>query len=480
MDKQVLKQIKNSDLFETLRHSKNYFSANVAMRAMAFISIPIFTRLLTEADYGVVAVFRSYVGIMAVLLSLNSYSAVGRYYYEKTDDFNEFLGTTLVFVGLIFCVTIPAFFIFYEQISNVIQLPGLLPAFLLFAALFAIINSVYQQVLIPQKRSKEAAVINVTKGYAVLIVAILLTWILKENRYLGRVWSLLLIGCGFSIYVLIKLSKYVKLCFRIEHIKYIASYSFPLIPYALSGVILAQFDRIMINNTIDTKSAGLYSLGYNIAMLILIVITSTRTALMPDFFKFLDNKEYSRIEDLSKKIFSIITVAALGLIFFAKEIVILLADKKFHPGLSVVPVVVVGYLFYGMATVYNRYIAYAKKTIYLSVIVLAAGILNIVLNLIFIPKYGYIAAAYTTVASYFVMFLLTWIVSKVFIEQKTVRLWTIWKPTLLMFAFIGLVYLVEASGVNAVWFFLIKAAMLATFCCIVFRKQLRTVLRLRK
>ncbi len=476
----IIKKIKSTDIFETLKHSKNYFSANVATKAIAFISIPVFTRLLTEADYGVVAVFRSYVGIMAILLSLNSYSSVGRYYYEKTNDFNEFLGTTLVFVGLIFCVTIPVYFIFYEQISNVMQLPGLLPVYLLFAALFAIINKVYQQVLIPQKRSKESAVINVTKGYAVLIAAILLTWILKENRYLGRVWSVLLIGGGFSIYILIKVSKYVKLCFRVDHIKYISVYSFPLIPYALSGVILAQFDRIMINTTIDSASAGLYSLGYNIGMLLLVVITSIQTALMPDFFKFLDNKEYDRLDTLFGKLFSLIIATALGLVFFAREIVFLLADKKFYPGLKVVPIVVIGYVFYAMFMVYGSYIGYAKKTIFSSIIALSAGIVNIILNLIFIPKYGYIAAAYTTVASYFVMFLLSWIVSKVFIEQKTVRLWTIWKPTLLMSVFIAAVYFVNMTGLSFAMLFAVKLVLLALFCVIVFHKQLRTVLRLRK
>ena len=80
----LINKIKNSDIYDTLKHAKNYFSADVATKAIGFISIPIFTRLFTQEDYGIVAVFSSYVGIMTVILSLNSYTAVSRYYYEKT------------------------------------------------------------------------------------------------------------------------------------------------------------------------------------------------------------------------------------------------------------------------------------------------------------------------------------------------------------------------------------------------------------
>ncbi len=476
----LMKKIKSTDIFETLKHSKNYFSANVATKAIAFISIPVFTRLLTEADYGIIEVFRSYLGLFAVIMSLNSYSAVGRYYYEKTDDFDKFLGSTLVFIALIFCVTVPLYLIFYRRISNVMQLPGLLPVYLLFACFFMILLRVYQQVLIPQKRSKESAAINVTKGYATLAAAILLTWILKENRYLGQVWATLLTGLGFSAYFLIKLFKNVKLSFVPGHIKYIAAYSFPLIPYALSGVILAQFDRIMINTTIDSASAGLYSLGYNVGMLLLIVVSSIQTAFMPDFFKFLDNKEYDRLNILSGKLFSIIVAVALGLVFFAREIVYLLADEKFYPGLKVVPVVVVGYVFYAMFMIYGSYIAYAKKTIFTSAVSLSAGMVNIILNLIFIPKYGFIAAAYTTVVSYFVMFILGWAISKTVLKLTVVPLWRVWAPTLMMFGFIAAVYFVNTTGLNPALLFVVKLVLLALFCMIAFHKQIKTVLHTGK
>ena len=477
----LINKIKNSDIYETLKHSKNYFSANVATKALGFISIPIFTRLFTQEDYGIVAVFVSYVGIMTVILSLNSHTAVGRYYYEKTDDFVEFIGTSFIFVGLIFCLTIPVYILFNNKITNLMQLPKPLPIYLIFTCLFAIIYSIYNQILVPQRRSKEVAIISVLKGYIEFGIAILLVCLLNENRYLGQIWSTLLVGLFFSIYFIAKVIKnYLKISFKIKHIKYILNYSVPAIPYALSGIILAQFDRIMINNIINTASAGLYSLGYNVGMALLLVIGSIQTALIPDFFKFVDNKEYVRLDNLFKKAFSIVIIAALGLVLFAREIVIILADEKFHEGLKVVPVVVIGYVFYAMFIIYGMYPGYKKKTLFTSVVALTAGISNIILNAVYIPKYGYIAGAYTTVVSYFIMFILAWIVSKFILKQRVSPLWLFWKPTMIMFGFIAFAYLLGDLGLNTILFIFIKLMLLGLFGFVVFCKEIRAVLLLNK
>ena len=478
MDLESMKKIKSTDIFETLRHSKNYFIANIATRALGFISIPVLTRLFTRADYGLVAVFSSYVGITTVILSLNSYASVSRYYYEEKSDFGEFLSSTLSFLGIIILLTVPIYILFYKQIGSLTKLPGLLPVYLIFASLFAILSSIYRQIMVPQRKSKAVARITILGSYATFGVAVLLVYLLKENRYLGQIWATLLVGFGFSIYFTVVIAKYSKLSFKVEHIKYILSYSVPLIPYALSGVILAQFDRIMVNATIGAASAGLYSLAYNIGMLLSLVIYSTQTALMPDFFKFMNHKQYNRLDLLIKKVFSIITVSALGLILFAKETMIILADKKFHSALSVIPIVIIGYVFYGMFTVYGRYIGYEKKTIYVSIVAITAGISNIILNAMFIPRYGYIAAAYTTVVSYFIMFLMAWVVAKNILKQRLTPLWVLWRPALMMFVFISFALFLNRFDLNVFLFVVIKLLILLLFSSIVFYKEIKIILNL--
>lgn len=470
-----MKKIKKSDLFETLNHAKNYFLSNIAIKAIGLISIPIFTRILTQEDYGIVAVFDAYVKIFVIILSLNAHAAVGRYFYEKTDDYSTFLGTTFIFLGIIFAITIPFFLLSSDFLAQVLQLPEPLPFLLILVCLFTVIREIYIQILVPRKKSKEVAFISITKGYSTVIIAIILVHLLTDNKYLGRIWSNLIVAAFFSMYFLIKIRPYFHLSFKKNLFRYITTYSIPLIPYALSGVILAQFDRIMINTMVDTASAGLYSLGYNIGMLLLMVVEATQTAIIPDFYRFLEDREYLRMDILMRRVFSIITFVALGLVLFATELGMFLADEKFHAGLTVVPIVVIGYIFYAMFTVYNRYISYEKKTVYLSIVVLISGIINIILNAWLIPQHGYIAAAYTTVASYGIMFGLTWIVARTISSHSVTPLKMIWNPTLLMFLFIGAALVLNTLDMSIFYFIILKGFILVVFGLLIFRKEIKVL-----
>ena len=466
-------RIRRSDIFETLIHSQNYLIAQMVTTGLAFIAIPIFTRLFTQEDYGVISVYNAFLAIAVIVFSGNIYSSIARYYFEKKSDFNEFLGTTFVLTLLFFSVGTTIFFLFYDIFSSSMKLPGILPFLLIFSSLFAISHSFYFQILISQKRSLESAIINILKGSFSLFLAILLILVLEENRYLGKIWGYLLVSFIFSLYFFIKILNHSKLSFKKDHIKFVLYYSVPLIPYTLSSTILAFFDRILINDVVNASSAGVYTLGYNVAAILSIVISATQAALLPDFFAFLNDKQYSRIDALVKKVFSVIVFAAFGLILFGREIVIILADVKFHEGLVVVPIVVIGWVFFGMFSVYIRYISYSKKTIYSSLVMIISGLSNIVLNIIFIPIYGYIAAAYTTAISYFILFLLTWCVPKFILKLKLTPIWILWKPTLLLFLFIGISSILTFGISNIFLLFGLKVILILVFFISLFYHEIK-------
>ena len=458
-----------------MMHARNYFSAEVATRAIGFISIPVFTRLYTTADFGMVAVFMSYFAIFSVLIPLNSHSAVGRYYYENTDDFPEFVGTTLTLVLGIIVLVAPFFYIFYPNLSGLMDLRGSLLLFLFAACIFEVLQRIYMQILVPQKRSKEAATITVLRGYLTFGLAVLLVSILDSERYRGQIWAIVLTGLVFFVYFAVQIGRFSRFGFQTKHFRYIAHFSFPLIPYALSGVLLAQFDRIMINSTLDTSAAGLYSLGYNIGMLLYLLSHAVQMAFTPYFFEMQDKKEYRYLDKTTARVFSLISLAALGLIFFGRELGVIIADEKFHEGLQVIPPVVLGYLFFALYMVYGRFIGYEKKTYFSSILVITAGAVNIVLNAIFIPRYGYVAAAYTTLASYLLLGVMAWLVARFIIKSRETPTWVVGKPLLLIFACLGVHYLVTDTGA-ALWVMtLVKIVLVLLFSLIVFAKDLAEV-----
>lgn len=465
----LLKKIKDNSFFEMLMHSKNYFIGMIATKAMAFISIPVMTRILTPEEYGIVNVFNSYVLVLSVVFTLNSFVALGRYYFEGKDDLNEFFGTLIIFnsvtlFGIFFLIKFSS-----SWLSSFLRIPIETLIFIIPFVFFYIFSSWYEQLYIPLKKSKQIAFRSSLEAYLVFFISIGIIFLLKEKKYLGPIYSKCAIGVAFLIYYIKVLKKFIKITFKLDAIKYSLHYALPLLPYSLSGIILAQFDRIMVGKYSGSENAGLYSFAYNIGMLLTIVIASLNKAWMPDFYELMNKKDQDTINKNIRRMFKVILICALFLILFAREIGIVLASEKFHSSLHIIPIIVIGYVFYAIVPFFLWNIEYYKKNIYTSIITIISSIVNIVLNAIFIPKFGYVAAAYTTVFSYLLLALLGWLVSILILKVKTVSLLFFVIQLLLFSFFVFIYYLIDLSQINYLLKIIFKLFWGAMFSLFLFK-----------
>lgn len=410
----------DSDLLEFLTHSRRYLMSNIALKGIGLISIPIYTRLFTTAEYGLVALYLTYAGLCVTLFTWHTHAAIGRFYYEKGGDFKSFVSTTLALSNMIFLLSTGLFIFFIKELAELMAIPIKLLFFIPFVVWIRTVHVIYQQIITQQKKSKEVATLAIISGYGAMVFAIFFVFYLENEKFYGIPIGELIAKTAIGFFIAYKLFAYLKRSFKIEYVRYIFNYSLPMVPYVISGIVLQQFDRIMINDALGNAQTGLYSFAYNIGMLMSLVISSINTALFPEFLRYLEGKMENKLFGLVKKVFSMEVGIGLLLILFGQEIGMLLGDEKFHESLKIIPIIVMGYVFYAMFTIFNIYIQYLKKNIYSSIAVVCAGALNILLNYIFISKYGYVAAAYTTVISYFFMFLFTWLAVKYITNFKLV------------------------------------------------------------
>jgi len=466
----LLDNLKKSSFFETLSHSKNYLVSNIAVNALAFVSLPVMTRILTPSEYGVLSVFNSYQGIFIAILTLNSYSAVGRYYFEKQTDFKEFFGTSIIFAASLLFVSFSFFMLFRDKIAILLGLPPDTIVFIVPLVATYVLGSWFEQIYIPQRKSRMITIRNVTSAYSLFVLSVICILFLDRNKYLGQLYASLAIGIVFSFYYYYSLRSYIKLSFNPGALKYILSFSLPLLPYALSGVILAQFDRIMINKYSGFSDAGLYSFAYNIGMLLTLVLSALHQAWTPDYFKHMDDKNHAQLDADIAKMLMLVSLAAYFLILFGQEIGMALAKSTFHSSLGIVPIIVIGYLFYSFFTFFAWNIQYAKRNAYLSAVVLISGIVNIVLNAVFIPKYGYVAAAYTTAVSYLLMALLGWFISRYILKLYTAPLRLLLKPLFVLSPFIAAYYVLVFINVPLLLGLFLKTMLFAAFSYVLLKK----------
>ena len=425
MFKNLKKYISNlveveEDTFEFLSHAKNYLSADFLGKGLVFITIPIFTRLLSPDEYGLLSIFKSLVGIFTVLLGFNVWGTVTRYYHEENNDFDKFLGSNLLFVFIVNLFLMSILFLFKKEVASFLDISSYLFIFIILISVFTVIIKIFLSYLQTSKQSKIYAFISVGKSIFVLALSIILMYILEDSKYFGRVYAQFFIVLIFSNIIIYFFKDVFEFDFKLKHIKYSLKIGIPLIPHTLSHFILSHFDKIIINQLTGATNTGVYSFAYNVGMIMSVVVLGMNKAWVPIFYENLRDNNYDKINNLAYKYSKYICIIAIILILFSKEIVIIMSDKSYYSALSLIPIIILGYVGVFLYTLYANYSFYRKKTILISLNTFIAGTTNIGLNYLLIPKFGYTIAAYTTLFSYFLLFELHYLNARFVLKEKLI------------------------------------------------------------
>lgn len=447
-----------SDYKALFKHSRNYLFATMATKALSFISIPVYTRLLTVEDYGIVNVFMSMVGIVAVLLTLSSEVSISRYYYDAKDeeDFKRFVGTSIRLTSIILLVTTSVFVLGLTIISNLVDLPRRLTLCLIPVALFNITNSIFTQIYNPQMQSKKIAIVSSVQCYSAFAISIVCILLIKEEKYYGYIYGNIIAMALLGIYMIRQIRPFYISCFDKQYVPYILKYCLPYIPDALSGIILAQFSKIFIGGNQGYALAGTYGLVVNMATLMAIVIQITNNAWVPYYYRYMNDKDYNSISNDFNLIWRVTLVAAIGLSFFGKEIAELLAKKDFLDSMPLLPLLVTGYVFHQWAYVYLRNVGYSKRMMWNTYSYMLSGVVLVILNLILVPKFQGYGAAVATLLSYILLFVFTYIVNRFVIKLFAPSMIQSLKPFLFYSLFIIAAFFLNTIDVNWAVLVLIK------------------------
>jgi O-antigen/teichoic acid export membrane protein len=224
----------------------------------------------------------------------------------------------------------------------------------------------------------------------------------------------------------------------------------------------------MLASLINLESSAIYSVGYALGMLTIVLNSSFTSGIMPNFYRLMNGNKFAHIDEINTKSVFITTILALPIVLFSAEIIGILAPKTYASAVIIVPFIVMGYLFKSVVAVYNRYIGYSKKTGYQSLSTIIIGLLNIGLNWLLIPVFGLIASAYTTTFSFFLLSLLNWQIVRNVLKLEHTAILKLFKPLLLIAPFFVLANWINLQGVS-ISLFIIKIIIMALVIVIFWR-----------
>ena len=227
--------------------------------------------------------------------------------------------------------------------------------------------------------------------------------LMMNDKVLGRVLSFIIPYACLAIVLYYTITKKGKKIVCLKYWKFTLGFCIPLLPHYLSQTILSQSDRIMINSMIGTITAAFYGFSYSIGALLGIFTQAINTSFIPWLYQRLEAKDYQKIGKSATPLVFIMAILVTFVTLMAPESVWILGGAKYAEAVYVIPPIVSGCFFVFIYSLFSNVEAFYEKNKFIMIASIIAALLNLVLNYIFIPVFGYEAAGYTTLFCYLVM-----------------------------------------------------------------------------
>lgn len=412
----MLKKIKN-----TLKHTAIYSLGNISTKLIGIVLLPLYTAHITVAEYGVLGILEITIMILTQVLILGQTQAILR--FHNLEEYKEKRKSTL-FTIFIFLFAIGLLINIVGQsctskLSSLFSKPTDFAIYfrLCFVIIFLrIINNLFLSVLRAKEKSVFYAIANTIKFIIILGFNIYFVAFAKIGVK-GILYSYL-IGDGVLFLILCPnmISKMIPK-FDSKIFKAVLFFGFPLVFSGLAHMLLNMGDRYILKLLVDYKAVGLYNLGYKVAgVLNMFLIQSFSLASLPIAYKIYGKKGDKRYFSKMHTYFVFVLCwAGLGLSLFSKEVIKLLAlNPDYWAAYTVVPVIVLAYVFAGGKSVTSLGMYLTGKTRFIAYNTIFAMLLNIGLNFLLVPKYGMMGAAIATLIAFIALYIITQIVSNRF------------------------------------------------------------------
>ena len=385
--------------------------------------VPLYTYVFSKAEYGIVSEFYAYTGFLGTLLMFGFETGFFRF-TQVAENKEKVYSTALNFVLIANVVFVVLIATFVSPISSALRYPDHHEYFYWFALIlvFDSVASIPFARLRSENRAWQFAVIKFSEiGFTVLlnlffIVVCKHAFEADASSFFGKLYNPE-IGVGY-IFISNLIASSLKLLLLTPQLKGVLggidvvlskkmlAYSLPMVVIGFAGIINEMLDRSILKFLLpfdahkNMEQLGVYGACYKLSILMTLFIQAFRYAAEPFFFSHVKEKNSTKVYADVMKYFVIVCVFIFLLVTLYIDIFKYFIGKDFRAGLSVVPILLMANLFLGVYVNLSIWYKLKDKTLLGSFVSIGGAVLTIILNFVFIPKYGYMASAWATLACY--------------------------------------------------------------------------------
>ena len=452
--------------------------ANASSQFVGILLLPVFTRYLTPEDFGIISMVSLIITILALIYNPGLMSATMRLFHtlKSVEDQKILIGSAHRFFLFVPIIPIIIGLIFGENIFSILFKDFNFYPYGLLALLIAFFiqpGRMWTTLMTLLYKVEKTAILTAISVILGLVSAVILI-VVFEYGAMGRVLAMFIPAIFLYVISLKTISSYSENKWSYKSLKKQLAFGFPLIigMWAYQG--LSFFGKYFLETLSTLENVGLYSVGVMISNLPMFLVLGFKQLWAPVFYENMNDKNYKLLKKLVKYFTFIICLISLCLILYIKEIVLIFIDEEFFSVITIVGILILSTFFNGLLTISNSFLSYNNNFSKISLFGFISTLINLVLNIILIPKLNILGAAIALLSSYFIFYILGLISERnnvMLIQSKTT---TFIPPFFLIMGLVMTMSLSELFILNefSLLEIIIKSSYLIFFIIICFRINL--------
>ena len=410
-------QNKDKKLIAFLKGSAVLTTANMVLKAINFFLLPLYTKYLTPEALGVSDTITNVSAVIFPLLVMGLDSAFSAFYFEERSENHRRKLFNTIWFTLLLASSVPFFLIIGAKYWSMLLFGKKAYAGLVAISLIGISLNLwylpFSLLVRMENRMAIFALINITASLSMIGLNIFFVAGLKMGAAALILSSAIIQGLQLVLYLFLGRTRLSIHYYDNQMIKKMLKFALPLIPIAIVGWILNLSDRYILLWYHGETEVGIYGIAARFSAALAVFSNAVYMAYTTFAFdKQEDSNAQQQYSRILNAFFFMLGAVCFTVSIFSKEIIFLMTSKAYWSAYLLLPCILFGQLAYGINTIVGYGISFARKTQYMLIATTCGAGLNIILNFIFIPEYGMVAAAATTLISYVLMVTLSYIFSQ--------------------------------------------------------------------
>jgi O-antigen/teichoic acid export membrane protein len=381
-----------------------YVASTFLLRSVAFITTPIFSRLMSKSDYGEFSNYASWQSTILILTGAELYNTLSRAYYDYKDDYDQYISSVTIVNCILTCVFYLLFLAGRSWIFRIVAIPEQYIHILFFTLLCTSCKTIFLTRERTLYRYKSVAAISAVDMLIPTGISVLLVFLANESdRLSARIYGFYLPSAAVGLICAIVLISKGR-SFRVSHCRYAFKLALPLLVHYLTVYLLTSTNTIITKSIKGAEIAAIVSISTSVIHILTILFQSLSGAVTTWLMDNLEQRNYEKIRRETLVYLAMLSVVSAGVIFLAPEGVWILGGAKYAEATPLIPGLILSVFIQAVSTVFTIILTFDKNVTKTAIFTGIVAVLSVAGKIWLLPIMGIQCLPLVNIAAYVILF----------------------------------------------------------------------------